>query len=418
MKKNQFALMRIAGLVILLVFPFLSAVDMLFPGCSQSAKAIAEEEYPVLHVQQPNPFYRPDAEFIVITDPEGRVMTVWEHGARIELSEVKGSVIMLRGDDVTIRLLEEGQPVKAGDRVELSFSVDGEVIRVGTWRVSAVREDGTVDAELFDRRGEPSIGMDAQVFIQADRSAALQEIKPSAERQEKTDRQQPAQTAQDKKSVVKEAEPTSIEEALALYSRTAVPIDYSNYGNSQPCESGTIRFHPERIEMAVSGKSDWEKCIFKVSDDFFENFLASFYVTVDTKSHHSFHVGIVYGNKPGDDQKIDFVRAGILAFSGKRSSGLFKSDWRYSTDLMAHYPAKEGKRGYISESLPGDTIPTPGILTLMKTGSRFRLYWNAKEMGTWKEETIFNGHVWLEFMAHGRGSIIATFKDISIDHLH
>jgi uncharacterized protein len=166
MKKNQFALMRIAGLVILLVFPVFSAVDMLFPGCSQSAKAIAEEKYPVLHVQQPNPFYPPDAEFIEIKDPEGRVMTVWEHGAQIEMSEVKGSVIMLRGDDVTIRLLEEGQPVNAGDRVELSFSVDGEVIRVGTWRVSAVREDGTLDAELFDRRGEPSIGMDALVFVQ------------------------------------------------------------------------------------------------------------------------------------------------------------------------------------------------------------------------------------------------------------
>jgi uncharacterized protein len=159
-------LIRIAGLAILPVFLVFAAIDTLFPGCSQAAETPAEEEYPVLHVQQTNPYYPPDAKFIEITDPEGRVMTVWEDGARIELSEVKGSVIMLRGDDVTIRLLEEGQPVKAGDRVELSFSVDGEVIRVGTWRVSAVREDGTVEAELFDRKGEPSIGMDALVFVQ------------------------------------------------------------------------------------------------------------------------------------------------------------------------------------------------------------------------------------------------------------
>jgi TPR repeat protein len=159
--------MRHAIFFFIVVFLGIITVDTTFFGQSRQKIALAEEgTTPALHVQQPNPYYPPDAEFIEITDPEGRVMTVWEHGAQIVLSEVKGSVIMLRGNDVTIRLIEEGRPVEARDRVELSYSVDGELIRVGTWRVSAVREDGTVDAELFDGRGEPSIGMDALVFVQ------------------------------------------------------------------------------------------------------------------------------------------------------------------------------------------------------------------------------------------------------------
>lgn len=418
MKKNQFALMRIAGLVILLIFPVFSAVDMLFPGCSQSPKAIAEEKYPVLHVQQPNPYYPPDAEFIEITDHEGRVMTVWEHGARIELSEVKGSVIMVRGDNVTIRLIEEGQPVKAGDRVELSYSVDGELIHVGTWRVIEVKGDGSLEASPFNILGTPNIGMDALVFTQADRSAALQEAKPPAERQEKTERRQPGQTEQEKKSVAKEAKPTSMEEVLAPYSRTAVPVDYSNYGNSLPCGSGTILFHPERIEMAASGKSEWEHCIFKVPDDLFENFIASFYITVDTNSHHSFHVGMVYGNKPGTIHESDSIRGNILALSGKISTGLFKSKRTYLSYVRAKYLSKDGKEEIIEKFLPGDTNPTPGELAFMKTGQTYRIFWNGEGIGSWEEETISNGHLWLEFMAYGSGRIIASFQDIRIYRLH
>lgn len=59
------------------------------------------------------------------------------------------------------------------DTVELSFSAGGEAVPVGTWRVSRVEEDGTVEAEPLDPLGEPSLDMDARVLLEHEgRSAA------------------------------------------------------------------------------------------------------------------------------------------------------------------------------------------------------------------------------------------------------
>ncbi|MEW6404087.1 MAG: hypothetical protein AB1649_20010, partial [Chloroflexota bacterium] len=209
----------------------------------------------------------------------------------------KGSVIMFRGDVVTIRLDQKKRSASIGDRVELSFSVDGEVIPVGTWRVSRIREDGTLEAEPVEMKGKPNIGMDAVLFAQQEKPSAEKRVKPS-EKGSAT-YQQPEPKSKEKVSVEKESKPKSIDEILTSYSKTAVPIAFSGAGESLPCASGTIRILPDKVEISATGESKWEHCIFKVSDELFDNFFASFKLSVDTNSHHHFHAGIVYGIKPG-----------------------------------------------------------------------------------------------------------------------
>ena len=129
----------------------------------------AEGSGPAIHVQQPDPSSLFGGEVIEITDPQGRKVVIREKGYNNkEFIQIKGKVIMTRGDDVTIQLEEKDQRVTAGDRVELSFSVDGEVIPVGTWRVSKVKEDGTLEAEMFNKNSPPGIAMDALVFLQGE----------------------------------------------------------------------------------------------------------------------------------------------------------------------------------------------------------------------------------------------------------
>lgn len=87
-------------------------------------------------------------------------------------SVARGKVIMIRGKDITIQL-EKGQPQAAvGDVVELSFTAGGEVIPVGTWRVSALKGDGIVEPKPLAPEGEPNIDMDAKVFTDASRKKA------------------------------------------------------------------------------------------------------------------------------------------------------------------------------------------------------------------------------------------------------
>ena len=331
----------------------------------------------------------------------------------------KGSVIMIRGDVVTIRLDQKKRSASIGDRVELSFSVDGEVIPVGTWRVSALKEDGTVEALPFEIKGQPNIGMDAILFAQEERPQTGQKLKPSEKEKGSTVQPEINKNEREKTPVEKEPKPKSIEEILASYSKTAVPIAFPGAGESLPCDSGTIRIHKDKVEMSASGESKWEPCIFKVSDELFKNFFATFKLTVDTNSHHHFHAGIVYGTKPGGVHESDSIRGNILALSSKTSTGLFKSSRFYLSHIKAKHPSKDGKgRGEtIEKFLPGDSNPTPGLLALMKTDQTCRIFWNGEEIGSWEEGVVSNGHLWLEFMAHGKGTIRAAFEDIHIYRL-
>ncbi len=97
-------------------------------------------------------------------------------------SFVPGKVTEVRGQDVTIQLDRDAFPV-VGDRVELSFSYGDDTIVVGAWRVSGVRDDGRVDAEAVDARGEPTPTMDAAVFATgAGPVAAPQKVRADAQR--------------------------------------------------------------------------------------------------------------------------------------------------------------------------------------------------------------------------------------------
>lgn len=91
-----------------------------------------------------------------------------EEGPSVEVpgevsSGVPGKVTEVRGEEVTIRLDREAAPA-IGDRVELSYSFGEDTIIVGAWRVTAVRDDGRIDAAPVEAEGRPTPRMDAVVF--------------------------------------------------------------------------------------------------------------------------------------------------------------------------------------------------------------------------------------------------------------
>ncbi len=77
--------------------------------------------------------------------------------------ELKGKVIMVKGKDVTIRLEEQGY-VNQNDSIEISYDAGGTPIPYGTWRVTAVKDDGTIEAEPVEVEDQPpTIDLDAVV---------------------------------------------------------------------------------------------------------------------------------------------------------------------------------------------------------------------------------------------------------------
>ncbi len=81
-----------------------------------------------------------------------------------------GKVSMVRGKIVTIKLGETRVAPVMGDTVELSFSVPPDKIPVGTWRVSRVSEDGTLEAEPVVAKGQPTVGLDALILADGARA--------------------------------------------------------------------------------------------------------------------------------------------------------------------------------------------------------------------------------------------------------
>ncbi len=78
-------------------------------------------------------------------------------------SGMPGKVTEVRGHEVTIRLQGDSVPA-VGDRVELSFTYGEDTIAVGTWRVTTVRPDGSVDAAPVEALAAPTTVMDATVW--------------------------------------------------------------------------------------------------------------------------------------------------------------------------------------------------------------------------------------------------------------
>jgi TPR repeat protein len=83
-----------------------------------------------------------------------------------KFSKAEGKVIMIRGDVIHIRVNDRTQSATEGDYVKLSYTVDGEVIPVGTWRVSTVKDGGLLEALPIEMKGKPNVGMDALVYLQ------------------------------------------------------------------------------------------------------------------------------------------------------------------------------------------------------------------------------------------------------------
>lgn len=77
--------------------------------------------------------------------------------------ELTGKVIMMKGRDVTIQVHDGDGVPREEDKVELSFVAGGESIRVGTWQVTRVKDDGTVEAGPVETDAPPGIGMDAVI---------------------------------------------------------------------------------------------------------------------------------------------------------------------------------------------------------------------------------------------------------------
>ena len=308
----------------------------------------------------------------------------------------RGKVIMTRGEMVTIRMDEKDRRAGIGDAVQLSYSVDGEVIPVGAWRVSAVKEDGTLEALPFEIKGKPNIGMDAVLSLsdQSGRPDALKKTKPSAEAKGSIADQKMTQTGNEGTSIKKEAQPKSLEETLASYSKTAVPISIAGSGKSLPCEIGTIRIHDGKIEMIASGQGKFTGyCMYRLSDVALESFYATVKVSVNTASNNDFSAAVIYGDQSGDTKKTGYVLADIRQMSNKSCSGLFGLfDCRtYFTALVSVsgiFTKGEGysvKNGVLPDS---GSNPTPGILAFLKNGDQFRVFWNGEEMGGWKEQAM------------------------------
>lgn len=84
-------------------------------------------------------------------------------------AEIKGKVIQVRDKEVTIRL-DSQAPVNIGDKVELSYTVYGEPISLGTWQVSKVKDGSTVEASPVDIEGDPAPNYDAVVHATGTRA--------------------------------------------------------------------------------------------------------------------------------------------------------------------------------------------------------------------------------------------------------
>ncbi len=315
------------------------------------------------------------------------------------LLTARGKVIMTRGDVITVRIDEKDWPADEGDAVKVSYTVDGEAIQVGTWRISAVKEGGTVDALPFEIKGQPNIGMDALVYSRSGRPGTGKEPAP-------------AQKEKEPASIEKGAGKRSIEDALASYSRTTVPVNVGGLGKSVRCESGTIEFHADKIEMTAKGGKNYECCTVKLSDELLSDFYATVKVRVDTTSHKDYIAGIMYGNKTGDVIKTDSI-IGVTAFKYGLES------W-----VNVYRRTAEGKpwNHILGTKTSGDygktdPDPAPGTLALVKTGRTCRIFWNGEEMGTWEEPIISHDHLWLVFSPVVKGKTTATFEDIHIYRL-
>ena len=96
----------------------------------------------------------------VQTSPKGKELLTYHDAfsgpkdTKKKFSKAEGKVIMIRGDVIHIRMNDRTQSATEGDYVKLSYTVDGEVIPVGTWRVSSVKDGGLLEALPIESEGQ------------------------------------------------------------------------------------------------------------------------------------------------------------------------------------------------------------------------------------------------------------------------
>jgi len=340
---------------------------------------------------------------------------------KMKQTGASGKVIMMRGRDITIQL-DKGQPQAAvGDMVELSFTTDGVVIPVGTWRVSALKDDWIVEATPLNSEGEPNIDMDA-VLSSGSRTPKVEKKFEPANKGKKTLTDKKKATNVEKKTPVKkESGPKTIKEELALFSRINVTRNFMALGKSVKCVSGKVRIHTDKIEMIAKGGEKNDFCTLEISGDSLKNFYASVRITAGAASHKNFMAGIIYGSKTGNKIKPDSIIAVISQMATKVSKGLFESYISTIAWVAANRRTGRGKsHEKITRKFLPDTPPDPtqGVFEFLKTGQKCRILWKGVEMGAWEEQVIEEGRLWLAFTPVTKGKATAVFEDIQIYRLH
>ena len=95
-------------------------------------------------------------------------------------AEIDGKVTAVAADTVTIRHTSDLIP-NVGDKVEISFTTpDGDIIQVGTWKVSMV-EGTTLEAKVEESFGPPNVDMNAKIFSDSPRTAPVLNVQPNVQ---------------------------------------------------------------------------------------------------------------------------------------------------------------------------------------------------------------------------------------------
>jgi len=351
----------------------------------------------------------------------------------------KGKVIMTRGNHITIGLSEGEPAVSKGDAVELSYLVDDIAISVGKWRIQRINENGTLEAEPVEAKGQPTIGMDALVFTGTPKKAGnvtsgktVQNQKTmkgvgknrASQREGVTDTEPEKKKHFERQSPLKnDSKPINIEEELALYSRTDMTKNFQALGKSTPCTSGKVRIYANKIEVTAKGGPKSDYCTLKMSDGVLRDFHATLKVSIDITRHDDFKVGMIYGDgiKVLRERNSDSILTTLSLMGNKVSTGFLKS----RTDLVSWIDArrtfKDGKRSQtiFDEYLPNTrSNPTPGTLEWLKIGENCRIFYNGEEIGSWDETFVSEGQLWLAFSPVTKGKATAVFENIKVYSLH
>lgn len=324
-------------------------------------------------------------------------------------STPRGTVTMLHGSTVTIALdtAASSETVEQDDMLELFYTIDGEAIKVGTWKVSTVKNDRTVEAEPFNAIGQPSIGYQA-IFLPREEKNTPPPVVVSERKKEDTS--PPTDT------------PSDIPKEHIEWQETDVTRDFSQMDQRISCSIGTITVSGRQIEMEARKAEPELHCILPIAEEPLENFSVSFDIKVEGQS---FLAGLVFGDlsEPSSDILLLFLgtRTGTVS-SGKWWE--FKENEYTSAWLDSVYLQKKGKN-YIprsedfwySRNGENGENPSPGTLRFIKKGDQCSFFWNGEKLTSGKEKYIKKGRVGIMYKPISDRKGTAEFNNIVIKKL-